>query len=73
MITRIFFFLIGFFLIVMGIMYMIIYLNLLSFGYNFLEYLTYILTHYECLVIIPGIIIVLLCIFKKGKSDVKRI
>ena len=73
MITRIIFFLIGFFLIVMGIMYMIIYLNLLSFGYNFLEYLTYILTHYECLVIIPGIIFVLLCIFRKGKSDVKRI
>ena len=73
MITRIFFFLIGFFLIVMGIMYMIIYLNLLSFGYNFLEYLTYILNHYECLVIIPGIIIVLLCIFRKGKNDVKRI
>ena len=73
MITRIFFFLIGFFLIVMGIMYMIIYLNLLSFGYNFLEYLTYILTHYECLLIIQGIIIVLLCIFRKGKNDVKRI
>ena len=73
MITRIFFFLLGFFLMVIGIMYMIIYLNLLSFGYNFFEYLTYVFTHYECLVIIPGIIIVLLCIFRKGKNNAKCI
>lgn len=73
MITRIFFFLIGFFLIVMGIMYMIIYLNLLSFGYSMGEYLIYIFTQVECLFVIIGFIIVLFSLFRKEKKHVKRV
>ena len=71
MITRIFFFLLGFILMVMGFMYMMIYINLLSFGYTYFEYYIYILTHYECLIAILGFIIVLFSLFGKGKSHVK--
>lgn len=73
MITRVFFFLLGFILMVIGFMYMMIYINLLSFGYTFLEYLIYILTHYECFIAILGFIIVLFSLYRKGKKHVKRI
>ncbi len=73
MLTRIFFFLLGFILIVIGFMYMIIYLNLLSFGYTIKEYFLFILTRYECLSSILGFIIVLLTVCGKEKKHVKRI
>lgn len=71
MITRVFFFLLGFILMVIGFMYMMIYMNLLSFGYNLFEYLIYVMTHYECLIAILGFIIVLFSLFRKGKNHVK--
>lgn len=73
MITRVFFFLLGFILMVIGFMYMIIYINLISFGYTLGEYLIYIFSHYECLISILGFIIVLFCLFRKEKKHVERI
>lgn len=46
--TRIFFFLLGFGLMVIGFTYIITYLNLLSFGYSFMEYLFFIAKRLEC-------------------------
>lgn len=60
MLARIFFFLIGFGLTVVGFVYIISYLNLLSIGYNFLEYVNFIIRRIECLYALIGIILMLI-------------
>lgn len=69
MITRIFFFLIGFGLTIIGFFYIIAYLNLLSIGYNFIEYLSFILKRIECWLAIIGLIILFLSIFLNYNND----
>lgn len=73
MITRIFFFLVGYVLMVMGFSYIIIYINLLSFGFTIREYFEYILVRYECWMVIIGFIIIMLTLFRKGKKHDKCI
>ncbi len=71
MIARIFFFLLGFGLTVIGFIYMISYLNLLTMGYTFLEYLVFISKRYECIVAIIGFLMITCSIFKGGdKIDI---
>ena len=48
-------------------MFIIIYLNLLKMNYTFIEYLIYILTHAECLIIFMGIILIVIS-FRKEKD-----
>ena len=50
-----------------GLMFIIIYLNLLKMNYTFIEYLIYILTHAECLIIFMGIIFIVIS-FRKEKD-----
>lgn len=70
MLIRIFFFLTGFGLTVVGFVYVIAYLNLLTIGYNFDEYVNFIIRQPECFYTIIGIIIMLVCIFiPGGKKD----
>lgn len=64
--SRIFFFLLGFGLMVIGFTYVITYLNLLSLGYSWKEYFEYILTRAECLFTIIGFLILTGSIFMKG-------
>lgn len=66
MIPRIFFFLIGFGLTVVSGVYIISYLNLLTIGYNFLEYVNFISRRIECVVGIIGILLILITIFLPG-------
>lgn len=73
MISRFFLFLLGLSLMVIGFTFMIIYLNLLSFGYSIGEYLVYIMTRIECIIVIVGLIMVILSLFRKEKKHVKRI
>lgn len=54
MITRIFFFLLGFGLTVIGCVYIISYLNLMTVGYNFCNYVHFIIKRIECLYTIIG-------------------
>lgn len=49
---------IGFGLLLIGSIYIISYLNLLTFGYNFVEYVKYIIVRPECLSALLGIIII---------------
>ncbi len=63
---RIFFFLFGFGLMVLGFTYIILYLNLLSTTYNFLEYVKFISSRFECYLIVIGLIILILSLFIKG-------
>ncbi len=70
MLVRYFFFLLGFGLTVVGFMYIIIYLNLLSIGYNFFQYVKFICSRLECLNAAFGIIImILVVIMSGGKKD----
>lgn len=72
MIARIFFFLIGFGLSVIGFTYIISYLNLFTLGYSLKEYLSFIMTRYECIIAIIGLLIITLSIFKGGtKIDIR--
>ena len=62
MLMRIFLFLIGFGLSIIGFVYIISYLNLLTIGYNFLEYVNFISRRFECLCALFGIIMMSLAI-----------
>lgn len=66
MLARIFFFLIGFGLTVIGCVYIISYFNLLTIGYNFLEYVNFIIRRFECLCALIGIVIMTLAIMLPG-------
>lgn len=61
--ARIILFLIGFGLTVIGWVYIISYLNLLTIGYNFFEYVQFIIRRIECLYAGLGFIIMALSIF----------
>jgi len=67
MASRIFFFLLGFGLMVVGFTYIILYLNLTSIGYNFSEYVNFIIRRFECYYVIIGLVIILLVMFLKGE------
>lgn len=66
MLVRIFVFLIGFGLTVIGSVFIISYLNLLTIGYNFMEYVNFISRRIECLYAVIGIILIVVAIFKPG-------
>lgn len=63
--TRLFFLILGFILTVTGIIYIISYLNLITIGYNFFEYVQFITRHIECLYAPLGIIIILITLIKR--------
>lgn len=69
MLVRIFFFLIGFGLTVVGSVYIISYLNLLTIGYNFGEYVKFIIERFECICALLGIIIMFLTITIPGGEN----
>ena len=64
--TRLFFFLVGFALMVLGLSFLILYLNLLTIGYKFSFYANFIIRRVECYYTVIGFIIVLLTITIKG-------
>lgn len=63
---RVFFFLLGFGLMVIGCSFIILYLNLTTMEYNFLEYVNFIIRRVECYFSIIGFIIIILSIALKG-------
>jgi len=69
MLFRIFLFLIGFGLTTIGCVYIICYLNLLTLGYNFLEYVNFIIRRIECLNAFFGIIMMTISILIGGKNE----
>ena len=64
---RVFFFLLGFGLMVIGCSFIILYLNLTTIGYNFLEYVNFTIRRVECYFSIIGFIIMILSITLKGE------
>ena len=70
MFTRIFFFLIGFGLTIIGCVYIITYMNLMTIGYNFSEYVNFIIRRIECLYAVIGLLIIIITIYMPGgKND----
>ena len=69
MFVRFFLFLLGFGLTTIGFVYIICYLNLLSIGYNFIDFVNFIIRRIECLNAIFGIIIMYLSITLGGKHE----
>ena len=65
---KVFIFLIAFGLTVMGFTYIIMYLNLLSMGYDLTEYLSFISGRCECIMGVIGFIIINIIIFMKGEN-----
>ena len=65
---RIFFFLVGFALLVIGLVFTILYLNLLTIGYNFSFYVNFITRRIECYYTIIGFLIIILTITIKGEK-----
>ncbi|MBS7020252.1 MAG: hypothetical protein KH135_00035 [Firmicutes bacterium] len=66
---RLFFLLIGFGLTVIGFVYIISYLNLMTLGYNFIDYVQFICGQVECLFALLGILITLLSIYIPGGKN----
>ena len=66
---KIFIFLIGFGFSIIGFTYIISYLNLLSLGYNFLEYVKFITSKPICIIGPLGIIIIFFSIFIGGNTN----
>lgn len=64
--ARLFIFLLGFGLSVIGFIYIISYLNLMALGYNFEEYAHFIVSKAECLIGPIGLLIIFLVIFIPG-------
>lgn len=62
MYQKTFLFLIGFGLTVIGLIYIISYLNLLTIGYNFLYYVNFIIRRIECLYAPIGLILIFISI-----------
>jgi len=69
MFIRISLFLLGFGLTTIGFVYIICYLNLLTIGYNFFDFVNFIIRRIECLNAIFGIIIMYLSITIGGKHE----
>lgn len=66
MIARIIFFLIGFGFSIIGFIFIISYLNLITIGYSFKEYVQFISRSFECLIGPIGLLIIALAIFLPG-------
>ncbi|MBR2833543.1 MAG: hypothetical protein IKE75_03835 [Bacilli bacterium] len=66
--VRVLVFLIGFGFSVIGFVYIISYLNLLSLGYNFGEYVKFICSNGICLIGPVGVLMVFFSIFTGGDS-----
>ncbi|MBE6153722.1 MAG: hypothetical protein E7166_05820 [Firmicutes bacterium] len=60
MLVRVFTFLFGFVMMVIGFSFLILYLNLLTIGYSFIEYVNFIIRRPEIYCLIVGMIVVIL-------------
>lgn len=52
-----------------GLFFLIIYLNLFSLGYNFLEFFQYIIRRYEIWLILLGLFLILIGLGRSKRSE----
>mgnify|MGYP003314417636 FL=1 len=70
MFFRIIIFLLGIILTITGMISLILYLNLLTFGYSFLEYVNFIIRKFECISLFIGLIIIWISISYRRKDEI---
>jgi len=70
MYLKIFLFLLGFGISVIGLTYIVGYLNLLTLNYSFLYYIKFIITRIECLIVVIGFILMTLSMNIKVNKNV---
>ena len=70
MVLRIITFLLGILFTVVGMVSLILYLNLLTFGYSFLEYVNFIIRKFECISLFIGLIIIWISISYRRKNEI---
>jgi len=63
---RVFAFLVGFGLSIIGAVYIISYCNLMTVGYNFKEYVQFIIRRIECQYFLIGLFLISLSIYTPG-------
>ena len=73
MLIKIFLFLLGFGLMIIGFSTLILYINLFSFGYNFKEYVSYVVKIPEFYYLLIGFLLLNVSILLKGEKDEKHI
>lgn len=61
---KLFLYLISIIMMIMGLTFIILYINLFSFGYTIFEYLEFIFTNYECFIFFIGLLILILLIWR---------
>jgi hypothetical protein len=66
MIFRVMLFLLGILFTSLGLSFIIIYLNLLNMGYNFSEYVHFIISKWETLIIFVGVLLIFMSLYRKG-------
>ncbi len=71
MFVRILIFLIGFGLTLIGSIYIILYMNLMTIGYSFKEYVNFIIRRHECIYSLVGFILMTIVIFTGGKYEIR--
>ena len=69
MFFRSFLFLFGFGLSVISLSFIIIYLNLLTMGYNFFDYVNFISRRIECINLLTGFLLILISLKLGGKNE----
>ena len=67
--NRIFLFLVGFGLTVIGFTFIITYLNLTTMGYTMMDYIKFIFRRIECVLAFVGIILINISLYKKGEKN----
>jgi len=70
MIARVLVMFFGYILMVLGITYILIYMNLFTFGYTIKEYLLFLFTRYECYFLLVGFMIEVICLVYR--KDAKK-
>ena len=70
---KVFIFLLGFILMVIGLTTVILYINLFSFGYNFKEYINYIISIPETYCLVIGFLFINISLLNKGGKNEKSI
>jgi len=66
--VRMFFFFIGFFCLVFGFTDLILYLNLLTMGYTWIDFIRFVMFGYPGILIILGFILITITIFKEKRK-----
>lgn len=73
MLLRLILYLSGVLFCSLGVLFIIIYLNLLNMGYNFIDYVQFIIIKPECLIIFLGMFNIYMALKRKGKRNGLRI